>query len=402
MIVFYRTTFSIGGVETLINRMSEWFLLKNERVCLVVKTFDKNCYSTVINPLITMGVNFVVYKKQIYKFLKYEMKKDRKNYLFTFATIQPDAYIFARRLMRTVSEVDYMNIPLDILKFPYYRLDFFLQGILLRKNFIWLAQNAKNVYLDDYVSLEQFFKFKIDARFKLQLPMKLFSFDKEKCRHRYNKNEKIILAIARADFPFKGYLIGLLEKFTIWCKYDDKLRLVIISYGKDYDRLCEEKNKFNGFGYKISILNNVAYKDIHKYYLDAYVYIGMGTSLLDAANESLVAIPVEINTYKLRSNDFWCNTNLALGSLGNADNIDEMMKYVLSCEENEYVDLSRKTYNKLVENFDINIIMNKIIDCCNYNKKINLNYSGLLISSILVNIKDAIKLMCKTLLAFRR
>lgn len=112
-----------------------------------------------------------------------------------------------------------------------------------------------------------------------------------KIRIKNRKNNFIILTIARFDFPFKGYILGLINTMGILGKEYPNLNLVIVGDGPNNDLVKEALNKLPlDIRKKISLTGEVAYNELQQYYDNASLYIGMGTTLIEASKSGLPSI----------------------------------------------------------------------------------------------------------------
>ena len=122
---------------------------------------------------------------------------------------------------------------------------------------------------------------------------------------KYGQKHKIILAVARADFPFKGYLIGLLKLMKNHL-IPEEFSLNIVSYGSDYDELnaayeqCPDDIKK-----RIKLYGETPYEELIGLFEKAHVYVGMGTTLLDASKYGVISIPVVSYSYQVKCMHFF-------------------------------------------------------------------------------------------------
>lgn len=114
-----------------------------------------------------------------------------------------------------------------------------------------------------------------------------------------------VLTIARADFPFKGYLAGLVSIMKSNLLPPNTI-IEIVSSGKDQKTLeklvaeCDECVKK-----RIMLYGKVEYDKLENLYKKCRVFVGMGTALLDAAKYGTIAIPVVSYTEEVKSTGFF-------------------------------------------------------------------------------------------------
>lgn len=163
-------------------------------------------------------------------------------------------------------------------------------------------------------------------------------------RYQQNINQINILTIARADFPFKGYIIGLLN----WLKKSsDDIYLTIISYGRGEGEIHDIINSMDEpVRRRVSLVGKTDYYQLEKYYQEADLYVGMGTTVLDASLRGVVSIPVQAYTFDLITNKYlfedYSKVALDCGSKNSFNKLVEHFKQIDYVEKNKWSELSRK------------------------------------------------------------
>lgn len=133
----------------------------------------------------------------------------------------------------------------------------------------------------------------------IRVPEDIQLFDQNVINEKFKHSDFNILTIARAEFPTKGYLFGLID----WFKCDDipdNVTLTIISYVNGINALSqainsvpEEKQK------KIKLIGKTDFNELQSYFACAKLYVGMGTTILDAAQTGTISIAIKPFTYDL-------------------------------------------------------------------------------------------------------
>lgn len=188
----------------------------------------------------------------------------------------------------------------------------------------------------------------------VRVPEDIQPFDTCIIKEKFKKNDFNILTIARAEFPTKGYILGLME----WFKREDipeNVTITIISYGDGINIITqainsvpEEKRK------KINLVGKTDYNELKKYFAAAKLYVGMGTTILDAAQTGTISIAVKPFTYDLFA---VCTFEQDYTNIGINDNIDldnqfhELFQKVLSYSEEEYLESAIKGRSAVVEHY---------------------------------------------------
>lgn len=113
-----------------------------------------------------------------------------------------------------------------------------------------------------------------------------------------------MLTVARAEFPFKGYLLGLIKWFGGY--KNTELVLEIVSYGEGIDLIRKEIDKLPLHKKnRIVLYDKMEYEEFKQLLIGKTIYVGMGTSILDAAEQGVLSIPVQPESYNVLCNGFF-------------------------------------------------------------------------------------------------
>lgn len=183
--------------------------------------------------------------------------------------------------------------------------------------------------------------------------------------------KRTLLSIARAEFPFKSYLLGLIDVYEELYKIYDGLKLQIISYGAQYDELKKYVDDINErSGCCIELINGVEYDILPKYYKNAFLNIGMGTTILEAANFELPTIVVKsFSREALSFGDFTSNPLYVTAPNGTV-NVSVYIREILDMGTDEYKLLCKKTKETLVEYYSMENFIGRITSDKKNDKKI--------------------------------
>ena len=171
---------------------------------------------------------------------------------------------------------------------------------------------------------------------------------------------KSILTVARADFPFKGYLFGLI-KWVVAHKNDSFL-LTIVSYGDDIDKIIgtikglrkEEQNR-------IRLLGKTDTGELTRLYKSSNIYVGMGTTVIEAAMCGCISIPVAYDTYDVVAQSFFSDNYMSLVASNKKLNcFDELMNSIVCMNEEERYDLICRERRMAISNYSIIENVNRI------------------------------------------
>ncbi len=349
-IVFVYNNIVIGGVQTLLLRLVP-SLQKNGNDVVV---YCKKIYQGGNDCFHSRGVKIEYFEDEFPKELLLKAK-NREIYIIVFEfelywrIIQKNkqfhgkANVFLYSVHPYTTDYYYLGLKLEkrfIQKiFSNSFSKFIRYGVLNGHIFFMDEETLKHLNKENNVGLSP-------EHYNNHIVRLLFETNKDYISKRTNHKAKHLLTVCRADFPFKGYLKGLIELYSLLKKDFENLELTIISSGPNIDELIKwiENQKKNGV-VDISILVDVPYDKLHTYYEQADVYIGMGTTILEAAACGAIAIPVapytyECNTFGLFSD----NPEWVLTEIGEGDSAESLLRKILLMSDEEKNRLSLKAF----------------------------------------------------------
>lgn len=179
-----------------------------------------------------------------------------------------------------------------------------------------------------------------------------------------NRGELKIVSIARAEFPFKGYLIGLLDLLETF-KADYRIKVSIISYGSGVQRLEDHiKEKEFPENIEVQLYGKTEYTKLKEVFSDCTLYIGMGTSVLDAAQYGIPCIVVKPWTMRIIGRDFFSHEHPQLGfyDKGDENDVSAQISAVMDMTDDEYFSLGKQTRRTVLDLYDNTSNAWKIMD----------------------------------------
>lgn len=178
----------------------------------------------------------------------------------------------------------------------------FLFGNILRE----LCDNSQIICMDEQTVryTKEYYGYNDFFPHMLRIAVDIVDDDYVVPNRALDSNRIDILSIARAEFPFKGYLIGLLNWFDK--NNDNCMSLTIITYGPDEKKVFDLVDTFDSdTRERIKIVGKTDYGNLERYYRNSNLYIGMGTTLIDASQRGIVSIPVLPYTLDLVAKKFF-------------------------------------------------------------------------------------------------
>lgn len=192
-----------------------------------------------------------------------------------------------------------------------------------------------------------------------------------------------ILTITRFKFPAKGYLLGLIDTFEKLSADYPSIQLKIIGDGKGKSQVLQKMEMLPAnIRQKIECIGNVPYDKLKEYFRTAHIFVGMGTTLLDAAGYALPGIiATAYQTDDLSVGLFAENYDNLGGNVDLSDNKSSCfykeIENILNMNDKDYYAAEEQAYSVVKKYYDINIVMPQILDKCKKTDKSKKNWGVL-------------------------
>lgn len=368
---FVSDSFDVGGKESLIVRMITW-LAKQDYMCYLMLSKGTDINKKWNDSLKNVGIIYFDFYKYSVFMGNASSIFDQKNEKYFLSTSMSD-WIYIQELIRkkrinNVHHLFYVLHPKasrgvvnsSILDKPYQVL---IEKKFNRNHLIFMDNETRNFYT--VYNSKELLVYRV-----VELPMEVEKLDEGIIKQRIKNNTFEILTIARLEFPFKGYVLGLIDDFEKLAKENPFLILTIVGDGTGMQEL---RNKINSMPERIrkqiNIMGEIRYDKISGLLKNAKVYVGMGTTLIDAAKEGLISIGATANQMENKSFGFFGPSCNILGLFWGEEGFDkydfiELIQEVIELSDSDYYDKSVATYNH-VKRYDINKIMPQLIGYMN-------------------------------------
>ena len=224
--LFFFRHVTIGGAELLIEKIARQLLKNGNNACVVCEEIidnTKNRYNSI-------KLNIILIKDwENYT----EVKKYIKSYDTICVTFEWDIFLDIYRICSSnIKRTVFYAICDNILGLKYRNISIIrkLERKIMSNALLTMLENQNVIFMDEQ-TVRFTKKYYSDIQYKnqkfeiIRIPVDSFSPKRIKKK----KNIFRILSVARADFPFKGYLIGLIKFME---QIDDDVYLDIVSYGK--------------------------------------------------------------------------------------------------------------------------------------------------------------------------
>lgn len=342
MIIFLYRNLSVGGAETLIMRIAKKFKLNGFDTAVVCEAISE----VMQKSLEENDIKIEKISGWDFKNILFAMKEE--DMVFTFNLKD---FCFCENFLKKGKR--YCQVILYCVHSEVLKLRRFSIGKNLVKKFMKpilykYIENGNIIFMNESVitETEQFYGKEINIKENLyRLSIEDIDWNEEYIQKRSCEKTFQILTIARADFPFKGYIKGLIDSFVKLCEKYSNIRLTIISYGSDIQKLQSwleqvgEKNRK-----RIVLIGETPYEMLERYYENCDLYVGMGTTILDAAKRGIISINALPYTYDLKTTGFFYDDPYSLGAgIEIPYDAAKLIEKTILFSEDEYNNYRRKT-----------------------------------------------------------
>ncbi len=195
-----------------------------------------------------------------------------------------------------------------------------------------------------------------------------------------------ILTVGRFDFPFKGYVVGLIRDFAELCRKYNNIELVIVGYGKGQAMVDEAVTTVDKkYRDKIILKGKIDYHNLLGMYKSASVFVGMGTTLLEAAKVGTISIVASGGQYGNYSSGYFDEADtlsfLITGRYSKYTDVKKHMKYhfkdliedVYQMNEETFIEKGRRTYDAYEKTYSMNYVMPYFMERSNGRPSVQTN-----------------------------
>lgn len=370
MFVINDTLGAYGGSHTLMYRMCVW--LSEHKIKTVVLCSDAS-NAEIVKKIEATGARIQVVNRKHYQSLAYILKKLQQeepikvlNFIFDLFL---DLEAIKKKYKLYFENFIYCIHPSTFKKGRGFQNSYLKQYSrkMIAKILMKMYKNSALVMMDE-ITLEETQNY-LDKTFPssppiMRLPMICkndLSADKIISKGFFSNT---IITASRAEFPYKGYLLGLLDDFVYLNTKLSDIKLVIVSDGDDINIL---KNRINNLPsniqQKISLFGWMEYELLLEKIKECKVFLGMGTSVLDAALCYKPSIAVRFDTYEnigdcliserpeLITPDQSCNDRAVL-----------LLEKVLKMSDSEYKQEALDSFEKVKCTYDIDLFMKTLFN----------------------------------------
>ena len=352
--------FDTGGLQTFMVRVAQWCKLQNIPCLVIYQTIDQRMLALcakealeiqqaenskgreeALRRFVSKEDSVTLLTFEIAEFLDFERIRATKFRKYSIKHVMYNVSVTGAILGSKISG------RVGKIIFNYYRHvvnKFYKNGQLM-----FMDAETKDVTL-------RYYRFPEDQADNIMLlPM----FISPKPQRTMPDNRKI-MTVARAVFPYKGYLIGLIKDFDKICEIHPETQLHMVAMGKDIDlvkaTIAQTINKE-----KIFLYEGLSLDEICAMLKTVYMYIGMGTTVLDAADAGVPSVVVFHSTMENIASGYFHNIPQVLGSFGEGRPAAELILETLGLTEEAYLRVCESTFDEYEKNYNIDTNIKQLL-----------------------------------------
>jgi len=263
---------------------------------------------------------------------------------------------------------------------------------------IYTMEQNDNIIYGKKTHLEAFtrrYKYKVDNEEKkfFKSTKEIKPYNDRVTLKRSTRSEFNIITVGRFDFPHKAYLLGLIRVYgELKVKYEH-LKLTIIGYGKDENKVRDEIEKLSPIAKKdANLVGKVSYDNLRGYFENAHLNIGVAGTISDGALTGLISIPVRHYSETCEGYGYLPESKWKILSIEPGIPIESFIEEVISMSQEKYLDLSRKAYDTYADDSTGTIL--SILDCQNRDPRKTLPYRVVNVFKLYRVIRNIKKSIC--------
>ncbi len=370
MIVIYDTLGAYGGSHTLMLRMCQWLSEKNIKSAVICKD-DSN--TEIVGKMRQSGV----------KIIRGDLSSEREGAIIIRSLMEEEtikAVCFSWNNYFDIERIKKKyGLKFDNILYCIHP-ETFKKGIGFKTRF--MKNYSKNSYrkiferMNNNNSIASVDEINIEESERylgctlpvkpeiIRLPMYCYAREDFDSIIERGYKSNTILTASRAEYPYKGYVIGLIDDYSVLKDKNQAIKLEIISSGDDYDELEKKISELPDEKKAGIVLHKwMEYEKVKERMRECKVYIGMGTSVFDAALQYKPAIVVKFATYKNFSDHFISEKPEYMAADPRCEEpaigrLERAMKWSFE----EYRDNCIESFIRVKEIYDIDMCMSKILE----------------------------------------
>lgn len=370
MIIINDTLGAYGGGQTLILRMCTYLRMKN--ICTGVLCHDDG-NDEIVSDLRNIDVIIKCAKSwetdKVERAINFFAKIESELLVINFAWDQYlNIELIKRRNNINIKNIIYCIHPTTFEKGSRIK-NRVISNLLKRiyKKILKKMQDNRAIIFDteiDRSRTEEFFGICLNDSPVLRIPILVKENNNYIDIIEKGFKNNIILTASRAEIPFKGYMLGLIDDFSRLCESNENYKLEIISAGDDIDQITSKIDSLSKhIKERISVYGWMNYEELENEIKNSKLVVGMGTTILDAAKNYKVCIPVVMYTTDNNAAGYFGKSNLYFSAPDGWKEsayplLEEMTKWNLE----QYTSRCMESFETVKENYGIENVMKKMLN----------------------------------------
>ena len=368
MIVFYDTLGVYGGSTTLLLRMCKWLHDNKMNAAIMCNSADNTEISQRIRD---MGIRIDLVDPYDYRSIAQLLKKYSQQEGLKIVTFIWNHYLDLE-CIKNLYHLDFENLIYCIHPETFFKgkgvrnpkLKAFVKKLYVP---IFRKMSVNNaIIMMDTVDIDVTEKY-LGTSFVTEPPIISLPIE---CKARADCEEiistgyhsNLIMTASRAEYPFKGYVFGLISDFCSLKKKYPEIKLLIVSGGGDIEQLRNAIAQVDETVRRdIELCGWLEYDVLLKQIEACKVFVGMGTSVLESALRYKPSVVVKYNTYDNIADSFIsqkpdCTTT---GEECDSKAIT-LIEAALNMSELAYRDEAKSSFEAVKSVYDIEVGMPKL------------------------------------------
>lgn len=171
-------------------------------------------------------------------------------------------------------------------------------------------------------------------------------------RSRSRDTDFRIISCGRFQFPYKGYMLGLVREYAALKPQYPQLKLELIGYGLDEKRLYDLIDSYPPeITADITLHGAVHYDSLQTYFDQCHLCLGTGGSIRDAAISAIPSLPTVDDTEECLVGGFFAGDQSIWVSFPPPHPVRGFILEAMEATEEEYVSLCRGAYDTFASEY---------------------------------------------------
>lgn len=197
-------------------------------------------------------------------------------------------------------------------------------------------------------ALDEAYALKMSEEHKTRLPVIsiMRDFDIERIIRNYHRDEFVIVAASRFEFPHKGFMLGLIDDFCMLKAKYPQLKLIIVGDGDNRDRLYQKVEEVpEAIRSSITVHEMMPMERLLDLYEECNLSISVAGCASAGARIGLLTLPARHYTNDCEVYGFMPESRDKVTSVEPGMPVGPFIEEALNMSEEEYIERSKATYD---------------------------------------------------------